>query len=44
MNGVADGGGQFVAVGASGHIFTSADGDTWTARNSNVTEGLNAVA
>ena len=34
---------KFVAVGAAGTILTSSDGDTWTVRNSTVTEDLNKI-
>ncbi len=37
-------GGQFVAVGKGGGIFTSLDGLTWTARQSGTTNDLAAIA
>ena len=39
----ATAGATFVAVGAGGNIFSSADSLTWTARTSNVATNLNAV-
>jgi len=44
LNGVAFGGGLFVAVGNGGTIFTSTDGVSWTSRTSGTTNNLNAVA
>ena len=37
-------GGRFVAVGDDGSIFTSSDGVTWAAQNSNTTADLFGVA
>ena len=36
-------GGQFVAVGSAGGIYTSPDGLTWTPRTSGTTADLTAV-
>ncbi|MDY6877823.1 MAG: PKD domain-containing protein [Chloroflexota bacterium] len=41
--GVAYGGGQFVAVGASGTILTSPDGTTWTSQTSGTTQHIWSV-
>ncbi|GAA4400298.1 hypothetical protein GCM10023089_00330 [Quisquiliibacterium transsilvanicum] len=44
INAVAFGNGLFVAVGAAGRIYTSADGAAWTLRTSNNTDAYHAVA
>lgn len=44
LNAVVFGNGLFVAVGDSGAILTSADGDLWTARASGTTDRLPAIA
>lgn len=43
LNQVTYGNNIFVAVGASGTIITSADGITWTVRNSGTTNALNGI-
>ena len=43
LNGVAYGNNMFVAVGASGTIWTSSDGVNWSASTSGTTSDLNAI-
>jgi len=43
LRGIVYGGGQFAAVGASGQIFTSPTGETWTTRVSNTAMALSGI-
>src|SRR5207247_8029446 len=44
LNGITYGNGQFVAVGASDTIVTSADGVDWVLRQSGTTDWLSDIA
>jgi|GEM_PF-2038184 len=43
LNAITYGNGQFIAVGESGIILSSPDGEKWTARASTITNNLNGI-